>query len=120
MKAVTAGKTIYGLPTNNYTQGLIYNRALFSQAGLNPNDPPTTWAQVETDAKAIAKLGHGIEGWGDYSARQQRRLALRVLHGRTGRLDGQKRPPRRRRASTTPTALASWKRCTRCGSPTTP
>jgi ABC-type glycerol-3-phosphate transport system substrate-binding protein len=68
MKAVTAGTTIYGLPTNNYTQGLIYNRALFSEAGLNPNDPPTTWAQVETDAKAIAKLGHGIEGWGDYSA----------------------------------------------------
>src|SRR5271170_4807987 len=68
MAAVTAGKTIYGLPTNNYTQGLIYNRALFSQAGLNPNDPPTTWAQVETDAKAIGKLGHGIEGWGDYSA----------------------------------------------------
>jgi ABC-type glycerol-3-phosphate transport system substrate-binding protein len=68
MKAVTAGTTIYGLPTSNYTQGLVYNRTLFSEAGLNPNDPPTTWAQVETDAKAIAKLGHGIEGWGDYSA----------------------------------------------------
>jgi ABC-type glycerol-3-phosphate transport system substrate-binding protein len=68
MKAVTAGKTIYGLPTSNYTQGLVYNRALFSQAGLNPNDPPTTWAQVEADAKKIAALGHGIEGWGDYSA----------------------------------------------------
>src|SRR5580658_9033237 len=68
MRAVTAGKTIYGLPTSNYTQGLIYNRSLFSQAGLDPNTPPTTWAQVETDATAIAKLGHGIEGWGDYSA----------------------------------------------------
>jgi ABC-type glycerol-3-phosphate transport system substrate-binding protein len=68
MRAVTAGKTIYGLPTANYTQGLIYNRALFSQAGLNPDDPPTTWAQVEADAKKIAALGHGIEGWGDYSA----------------------------------------------------
>ena len=69
MKAVTAGKTIYGLPTSNYTQGPDLSTAqLFSQAGLNPNDPPTTWAQVETDAKAIAKLGHGIEGWGDYSA----------------------------------------------------
>ncbi|HEV2377080.1 MAG TPA: extracellular solute-binding protein [Streptosporangiaceae bacterium] len=68
MKAVTAGKTVYGLPTVNYTQGLIYNRALFSQAGLNPDNPPTTWAQVETDATAIAKLGHGINGWGDYSA----------------------------------------------------
>jgi ABC-type glycerol-3-phosphate transport system substrate-binding protein len=68
MKAVTAGQTIYGLPTSNYTQGLIYNRALFQQAGLNPNDPPTTWTQVEADASAIAKLGNGIEGWGDYSA----------------------------------------------------
>jgi ABC-type glycerol-3-phosphate transport system substrate-binding protein len=68
MADVTAGKTIYGIPTSNYTQGLIYNRKLFSEAHLNPNDPPTTWAQVEADATAIAKLGNGIEGWGDYSA----------------------------------------------------
>ncbi len=68
MKAVTAGKTLYGLPTSNYTQGLIYNRKLFSQAGLNPDQPPATWQQVEQDAAAIAKLGNGIAGWGDYSA----------------------------------------------------
>jgi ABC-type glycerol-3-phosphate transport system substrate-binding protein len=68
MKAVTAGKTLYGLPTSNYTQGLIYNRTLFTKAGLDPNNPPTTWAQVEADAKKIAALGNGIEGWGDYSA----------------------------------------------------
>jgi ABC-type glycerol-3-phosphate transport system substrate-binding protein len=68
MKAVRAGATLYGLPTTNYTQGLVYNRHLFTEAGLNPNDPPTTWAEVEKDATAIAKLGHGIEGWGDYSA----------------------------------------------------
>jgi ABC-type glycerol-3-phosphate transport system substrate-binding protein len=68
MKADEAGSTLYGLPTSNYTQGLIYNRKLFTDAGLNPDQPPTTWAQVETDATAIAKLGNGIEGWGDYSA----------------------------------------------------
>jgi ABC-type glycerol-3-phosphate transport system substrate-binding protein len=68
MAAVTAGKTLYGLPTVNYTQGLIINRVLFKEAGLNPDDPPTTWAQVEADAKAITKLGHGIYGYGDYSA----------------------------------------------------
>ena len=68
MAAVTAGKTLYGLPTTNYTQGLIINRALFRQAGLNPDQPPTTWAQVLQDAKAITKLGHGIYGYGDYSA----------------------------------------------------
>ena len=65
---VTAGKTLYGIPIFNYTQGLVINRQLFTQAGLNPNTPPTTWAQVETDAAAITKLGHGIYGYGDYSA----------------------------------------------------
>ncbi len=68
MAAVTAGKTIYGLPTSNYTQGLIINRQLFTQAGLDPDSPPTTWAEVAKDAKAITGLGHGIYGYGDYSA----------------------------------------------------
>ncbi|HWN63880.1 MAG TPA: extracellular solute-binding protein [Streptosporangiaceae bacterium] len=68
MAAVTAGQTLYGLPTVNYTQGLVINRTLFSEAGLNPDAPPTTWAQVEQDAKAITKLGQGIYGYGDYSA----------------------------------------------------
>ena len=67
-KAVTAGSTVYGLPAQNYTQGLVINRKLFTQAGLNPDQPPTTWAQVEQDAKAITKLGSGIYGFGDYSA----------------------------------------------------
>src|SRR6266700_238286 len=68
LAAVTAGKTLYGLPTVNYTQGLIINRVLFKQAGLKPDKPPATWAEVEQDAKAITKLGHGIYGYGDYSA----------------------------------------------------
>jgi ABC-type glycerol-3-phosphate transport system substrate-binding protein len=68
MAAVTAGKTIYGLPTSNYTQGLIINRKLFTEAHLNPDQPPATWAAVEKDAKAITALGNGIYGYGDYSA----------------------------------------------------
>ncbi len=59
---------LYGIPTGNYSLGLVYNRALFTKAGLDPNSPPTTWAQVETDAIAISKLGNGIVGYGDYSA----------------------------------------------------
>jgi multiple sugar transport system substrate-binding protein len=49
----TDGKT-YGLPTDVYGVGLHYNRDLFEQAGLDPDAPPTTWAEVRTDAKAIA------------------------------------------------------------------
>jgi multiple sugar transport system substrate-binding protein len=49
----SSGK-IFGLPVQAYTMSLNYNRALFKQAGLDPDKPPTTWAEVRTDAKAIA------------------------------------------------------------------
>ena len=64
----TASGDLYGIPTGNYSRGLVYNRSLFQQAGLNPDQPPTTWAQVESDAIAITKLGNGIVGYGEYSA----------------------------------------------------
>src|SRR2546427_1622337 len=57
---------VYGLPKTNYTLGLLYNRKLFQRAGLNPNNPPTTWAQVRSAAKQIAGLGDGTVGDGDY------------------------------------------------------
>jgi multiple sugar transport system substrate-binding protein len=46
---------IIALPKGAYAQALHYNRALFSQAGLNPNKPPTTWTQLRADAKQIAQ-----------------------------------------------------------------
>src|SRR6185503_1601896 len=54
--------------TGNYSLGLVYNKALFKAAGLDPDQPPTTWDQVEQDAIAITKLGHGDIGYADYSA----------------------------------------------------
>ena len=63
-----ASGDLYGIPTGNYSLGLVYNRSLFQQAGLNPDSPPTTWAEVESDAIAITKLGNGITGFGEYSA----------------------------------------------------
>ena len=49
---------VVALPTAAYAQALHYNRKLFAAAGLNPNKPPTTWAQVKADAKLIsAKTG---------------------------------------------------------------
>jgi ABC-type glycerol-3-phosphate transport system substrate-binding protein len=46
---------VYAIPAKSvYGIGLHYNRALFAQAGLDPDDPPTTWEEVRADAKAIA------------------------------------------------------------------
>lgn len=44
---------IYGVPTEAFSVGLAYNRALFTQAGLDPDKPPTTWDLVRQYAKQI-------------------------------------------------------------------
>ena len=58
----------YGIPTSNYTMGLVVNKKLFAAAGLDPHSPPTTWEDVATDAKKIAATGAGVYGYADYSA----------------------------------------------------
>lgn len=46
------GKT-YGVPQVTDTLGLMYNKALFEEAGLDPEAPPTTWDEVRDAAKAL-------------------------------------------------------------------
>jgi len=53
----------YAIPYWGDLSVLWYNKQLFKQAGLNPADPPTTYAQILSDAQAINKLGHGINGF---------------------------------------------------------
>ena len=64
MKSVTwRGKT-YGVPTNNETMALIWNAALFEQAGLDPNVAPATWDELVAVARQIrqktGKAGYGL------------------------------------------------------------
>src|ERR1700743_3866485 len=54
-EGIDSKKQVIAIPTAAYAQALSYNRQLFSQAGLNPNKPPTTWAQLEADANQIAQ-----------------------------------------------------------------
>jgi ABC-type glycerol-3-phosphate transport system substrate-binding protein len=76
-KAVIAEGTdskgrIVALPKGAYAQALHYNRQLFQQAGLDPNKPPTTWAQLRADARQIAqktgKAGYAEMGKDDNTA----------------------------------------------------
>jgi multiple sugar transport system substrate-binding protein len=68
MSTFKDGDKTYGLPRNNYNMGLVYNRKLFTQAGLDPANPPKTWTEVQDAAKKIAALGPGYVGFGEYSA----------------------------------------------------
>ncbi|GAA0912395.1 sugar ABC transporter substrate-binding protein [Streptomyces thermoalcalitolerans] len=67
----TVDGRIYGVPRTSYSMGLIYNKKLFAKAGLDPDKPPRTWAEVRTAAKRIAALGGGVVGYADYSAQNQ-------------------------------------------------
>jgi multiple sugar transport system substrate-binding protein len=68
-EGTTSKGKIVALPKGAYAQALHYNRTLFRQAGLNPNQPPATWGQVITDAKQIAqrtgKAGYAEMAKGD-------------------------------------------------------
>jgi len=61
------GKT-YAVPYTFSTPILFYNADIFKAAGLDPEKPPTTWAEVKTDALQInQKTGNGgvfIAGFG--------------------------------------------------------
>jgi multiple sugar transport system substrate-binding protein len=50
-----ADGAIFGIPIAGYSIGLHYNRALFEEAGLDPDAPPTTWAEVREAAAAISE-----------------------------------------------------------------
>ncbi|WP_401000367.1 extracellular solute-binding protein [Agromyces sp. GXQ0307] len=46
---------VFGFPRQAYANGLHYNRALFEEAGLDPDSPPTTWDEVRDAAKQISE-----------------------------------------------------------------
>ncbi|WP_127793343.1 extracellular solute-binding protein [Agromyces sp. LHK192] len=57
LQAVTQdadGRT-YGVVRAAYTMGLIYDRALYEEAGLDPDEPPATWDDVLEAAATISK-----------------------------------------------------------------
>lgn len=53
----------YGVPYLADVSVLWYNKALFRKAGLDPNRPPTDFASILRDARAVEGLGHGVHGF---------------------------------------------------------
>lgn len=59
---------VYAIPAKSiYGVALHYNRALFDAAGLDPDDPPSTWAEVRSAAKQI-KDATGVAGYAQMAA----------------------------------------------------
>lgn len=53
----------YGTPYVADMSVLWYNKTLFRRAGLDPNKPPASYAEILSDARKIKALGHGTYGF---------------------------------------------------------
>lgn len=59
------GGHVYGVPFQNSTPLLYYSVDAFKDAGLDPNKPPTTWAEWMADARKLVKRdGNTTTRWG--------------------------------------------------------
>lgn len=54
MNSRTGGKT-WGVPFQRSTVVMYYNKDLFKEAGLDPNKPPRTWAELKDAATKLTK-----------------------------------------------------------------
>jgi multiple sugar transport system substrate-binding protein len=55
---------LYGIPANNEAMFLLYNKDIFSAAGLDPNHGPATWEELANYSNTIhqktGKYGYGM------------------------------------------------------------
>jgi multiple sugar transport system substrate-binding protein len=63
VKSGTYQGKMYGMPDLSSARALFYNKDLFKRAGIT--NPPTTWADFETDAKKVQALGGGVAGYAE-------------------------------------------------------
>ncbi len=77
----------YGIPLDNTLLGIYYNKDLFREAGLDPENPPETLEEFEAAAEALADIGVYAYHPGAYGAsRWYRRMWYIFLWQKNGEL----------------------------------
>jgi len=63
MTVATYEERLYGVPLYADVSALFYNKDLFTKAGLDPDKPPTSLAELREYADKITALGGGVKGY---------------------------------------------------------
>jgi multiple sugar transport system substrate-binding protein len=63
MRLATYSGKLYALPFTAEASVVYYNKNLFQKAGLDPNRPPASWAELESAAVKIRALGGTTYGY---------------------------------------------------------
>lgn len=62
LSTVTWDGKVYGLPRGSNTIALYYNADMFKAAGLDPEKPPQTWAELYETAKKLTDPAKNVYG----------------------------------------------------------
>lgn len=63
IQAGTYDGKIYGLPFSADSSVLLWNKDLYAKAGLDPEDGPSNWAEIVSQATAVRALGGDVYGY---------------------------------------------------------
>ena len=108
MTVATYEGRLYGVPLYADVSALFYNKDLFEKAGLDPNKPPTSLAELREYADKITALGGDMKGY--FLPGLLRRL--QHLHRRPADVGlGRQDRGGRRRATSRSSATASSRCC---------
>jgi len=68
LQYVTWQEKLWGIPYRIETHGVLYNKAHYKEAGLDPENPPQTWDELIAAGKQLTKdgrFGFAITGGGE-------------------------------------------------------
>ncbi len=74
----------WGIPYRIETHGIFYNKGMYKAAGLDPEKPPQTWAELVDAAKKLTKgdqYGFAITGGGEFGNTIFRSLPFIWMNG---------------------------------------
>ena len=63
MAVATFNQRLYGVPLYADVSALFYNKTLYEQADLDPAKPPTSLAELRSNADKITALGGDVKGY---------------------------------------------------------
>jgi multiple sugar transport system substrate-binding protein len=88
LKTATVNGKLYGLPYRAEAHALIYNKGAYQEAGLDPEKPPKTWAELIDYSKKLTRttskgqqFGFGITGGGEFGNTVFRSLPFIWMNG---------------------------------------
>lgn len=81
---VSSGDNLWAIPYRIETLAILYNKAHFVAAGLDPENPPQTWEEFAAAAQALTRDGHSgfaITGGGEVGNTMNRNLPFMWMNG---------------------------------------